>query len=207
MKKQIQRELEKIMKDRLMNRKTPFVYLLLLFRLIGLAVNLILTRVYLMRCNKLGPLVFTKGRPRVTNKGNIKIGNTVSIWSNIHPTRFSAHRGGRIEIGDNNFINGAFISATSLVRIGSNCKFGPITMIMDSDFHNVSDHNKDGDTSEIIIEDNVWIGARATILKGVTIGTGSIVAVGSVVTKNVPANSIVAGVPATVVKKIDRGEG
>ncbi|MEA3445560.1 MAG: acyltransferase [Bacteroidota bacterium] len=205
MKQQLQRELERIMKDRGVEKKSALIYLLLFFRLIGLGFNLVKTRLYLIRCNKLGTMVFTKGKPGISNKGKITIGTVVSIWSNIHKTRLTAHRGGSIEIGNNNFINGIFISASSKVKIGNNCKFGPITMIMDSDFHDIKDHSKDGQTSEIIIEDNVWIGARATILKGVRIGEGSIVAVGSVVTKSVPKNSIVAGVPAVVVKKIERG--
>lgn len=204
MKELLNREVKRLMKDRGVNKKSIFIYILLSLRLIALGFNLIKTRLYLIRCNKLGPMVFTKGRPAIDNKGSIKIGNVVSIWSNIHRTRLSAHRGGSIEIGNNNFINGIFISASSRVKIGNNCKFGPITMIMDSDFHDIKDHSKEGQTSEVIIEDNVWIGARATILKGVTIGEGSIVAVGSVVTKNVPPNSVVAGVPAVIVKNIDR---
>lgn len=55
----------------------------------------------------------------------------------------------------------------------------------------------------IVIEDNVWIGARSVILKGVTIGEGSIVACDSVVTKDVPPFTIVAGNPARVVKHIE----
>jgi maltose O-acetyltransferase len=74
-------------------------------------------------------------------------------------------------------------------------------MIIDSDFHNVKDHNKEGESREIIIEDDVWIGAKATILKGVKIGQGAVVAVGSVVTKDIPANAIAAGVPAKVIKE------
>ena len=58
-------------------------------------------------------------------------------------------------------------------------------------------------TADVIIEDNVWIGAGAIILPGVTVRIGSVVAAGSVVTKDVEASSLVAGVPATVVKQVD----
>jgi acetyltransferase-like isoleucine patch superfamily enzyme len=55
----------------------------------------------------------------------------------------------------------------------------------------------------VTIADNVWIGMNATILKGVTIGENSVVAAGAVVTKSVPANVVVAGNPAVVIKKFD----
>lgn len=65
---------------------------------------------------------------------------------------------------------------------------------------------KYADHKPVVIGDNVWIGEYAAILKGVTIGRGSIVASHSVVTKNVPEYVIVAGNPARVVKKLDAGE-
>ncbi|MBP6872851.1 MAG: acyltransferase [Bacteroidales bacterium] len=73
-------------------------------------------------------------------------------------------------------------------------------MIRDSDNHNVL---KEGyvQSKPILIGDNVWIGMRAIILKGVTIGNGSIVAAGAVVTKDVPPNTVVGGVPARVIRE------
>jgi|APSaa5957512622_1039677.scaffolds.fasta_scaffold00868_6 acetyltransferase-like isoleucine patch superfamily enzyme len=204
MKELLKRELQKMMTDRGIEKTSLIVYILFIFRIIGIAWNIFKTKIYLVRCNKIGPLVQTKGCPQIRNKGKITIGNVVSIWSNIHKTRLSAHRGGVLEIGDNNYLNGVFISASEKIVIGNNCKFGPLTMIMDSDFHDIKDHTKGGAKSGIIIEDDVWIGARVTILKGVKVGKGSVVAVGSVVTKDVPENSIVGGVPAKVVKTIDR---
>lgn len=66
---------------------------------------------------------------------------------------------------------------------------------------NVSDDEKVPENDlPVVIEDDVWIGANSTILKGVTIGEGSVVAAGSVVTKNVPAYTIVGGVPAKIIK-------
>jgi len=58
-------------------------------------------------------------------------------------------------------------------------------------------------TAPVKIGDNVWIGMNAVILKGVTIGDNSVVAAGAVVTKSVPANTIVAGNPAVTVKKFE----
>ena len=73
--------------------------------------------------------------------------------------------------------------------------------------HNFSDTNKRIDeqgvsTNPVIIEDDVWVGANAVILPGVTIGSHCVVAAGAVVTKNVPPHSLVAGVPAKVIKQI-----
>ena len=73
--------------------------------------------------------------------------------------------------------------------------------------HNFDDSDKRIDeqgvsTSQVVIGDDVWIGANAVVLPGVTIGTHSIVAAGAVVTKDVPSHSLVAGVPAKIIKKI-----
>lgn len=94
--------------------------------------------------------------------------------------------------------NNSKIYVFNKVKIGDNCIIAEDVFIRNSDNHKlIYDGYKN--TAPIIIEDNVWIGTRATILKGVTIESGSVVA-GSVVTKNVPKNSLVAGVPARVIK-------
>jgi len=200
MKELLKREYQKMIKDKGL-KEGFFASFIFVFHLIALVWTLILTRIYLRKVNSMGKIVLAKGKPAVQNKGLIKIGNVVSIWSNINRTRLTTHRGGVLLIGNHNFINGAIISATTKITIGDNCKFGPFSMIIDSDFHNVKDHNKEGESGEIIIEDDVWIGAKATILKGVTIGKGAVVAVGSVVTKDIPPNAIAAGVPAKVIKE------
>lgn len=73
--------------------------------------------------------------------------------------------------------------------------------------HNFEDSDKRIDeqgvsTTPVIIEDDIWIGANAVILPGVTIGNHSVVAAGAVVTKNIPPHSLVAGVPAKIIKQI-----
>ena len=79
---------------------------------------------------------------------------------------------------------------------------------MDSDFHSIEPEHRDEAPipAEVILEPFVWVGNRVTILKGVRIGYGSVVAAGSVVTKSIPAMSIAAGVPARVIRPIREGE-
>lgn len=95
------------------------------------------------------------------------------------------------------------------VRIGGNC------LIMDTDTHQIdylARRRGRGDKTSIIksapinIEDDVWIGANCIILKGVTIGARSIIGAGSVVTKGIPADSIAAGNPCRVIRKIEENE-
>ncbi len=83
------------------------------------------------------------------------------------------------------------------IEIGNNVIISENVMIRDSDNHAINGRKK---SSPIIIEDDVWIGARAIILKGVTIGKGSVVAAGAVVTRDVPPYSLVGGVPAKVLR-------
>ena len=72
-----------------------------------------------------------------------------------------------------------------------------------SGFHSEMWKNRHAESMPIVIEDNVWVGQKAMIMKGVTIGKGAIVAAGAIVTRDVPAYSIVAGNPAKVVKSLD----
>jgi maltose O-acetyltransferase len=100
------------------------------------------------------------------------------------------------------------MAAKSTIRIGNKVMFGPFVTLVGGS-HNAAEigrfmydvHEKrPGDDLGVIIEDDVWVGTRAVILRGVTVGRGSIVAAGSVVTKNVPPYAIVAGCPARVIK-------
>ncbi|HBY19907.1 MAG: acetyltransferase [Clostridiales bacterium GWE2_32_10] len=112
--------------------------------------------------------------------------------------------GSDIEIGDNSGI-GINARVEGPLVIGENVMMGPDVIIYTGN-HNFNDVNipmiKQGESKpqKVIIEDDVWIGARVIILPGVTIGHGAIVAAGSVVTKDVVAYSIVAGVPSKKIK-------
>ncbi len=112
---------------------------------------------------------------------------------------------GDIIIGDHTRI-GMHETIIGPVTIGNYCGFGQGTIIT-ALIHNIDDTNKrifdqDFSVKPVIIEDDVMIGANASIMPGVTIGTHSVVAAGAVVTKDVPPHSLVAGVPAKVIKNI-----
>ncbi len=98
---------------------------------------------------------------------------------------------------------GVRIGASLGITIGDNCMLAQGVYITDSDWHDIYNRISTGKSSFVNIKDNVWIGDNSTILKGVTIGKNSIVGAGSVVTKDIPENTIFAGNPARIVKKLD----
>lgn len=121
---------------------------------------------------------------------------------------FSVYYGGdiicfkdsKLEIGSGFCNSNVKIRCSKEITIGDNVAISHDVTIMDSDAH-VIDYPEYKVTKPIHIKDNVWIGTRAIILKGVTIGKGSIVSAGAVVTKDVPEKCIVAGVPAKVIRE------
>lgn len=116
---------------------------------------------------------------------------------------FTADFGRNIHLGERVFINsGCRFQDQGGVTIGDDSLIGHIAVLatLDHDVH--PDRRADMHPAPIVIGRKVWIGANATILKGVTIGDGAIVAAGAVVTEDVPADSIVVGAPARVVRSV-----
>ena len=115
---------------------------------------------------------------------------------------------GRLEIGDYGLIcPGVRISASDEIIIGEGVMIANGVYITDSDWHDIYDRTQRSKAiTPIHIGDNVWLGDRCSILKGVSIGSNSIVAASAVVTKDVPANVVVAGNPAEVVKELDASQ-
>ncbi|MFT5888479.1 MAG: acetyltransferase-like isoleucine patch superfamily enzyme [Zhongshania sp.] len=110
-----------------------------------------------------------------------------------------------IRIGNYCLISpGVRISAAKSIQIGDNCMFASNVYISDSDWHGIYNRIRPFRSEKpIIIEDNVWLGERVIVNKGVCIGENSVIGAGSIVTKNIPANSIAAGNPARVIKTIN----
>jgi acetyltransferase-like isoleucine patch superfamily enzyme len=114
-----------------------------------------------------------------------------------------------IEVGDDVSIGygAVFMATQSKILIGNKVMFGPNVTIVGGN-HNTSPigrfmydvHEKrDGDDEDVVIEDDVWVGCGAIILKGVRIGRGSVVAAGALVNRNVPPYTVMGGVPAKVI--------
>lgn len=116
---------------------------------------------------------------------------------------------GRIVIGDHVGLSSACIWANEEIRIGNHVNIGGDCLIMDTDAHPIDyvERRKWGSfdgvaSSPIHIMDDVWIGARCIILKGVTIGERSVIGAGSVVVSDIPADCIAAGNPCKVIRSI-----
>jgi acetyltransferase-like isoleucine patch superfamily enzyme len=141
---------------------------------------------------------------------NIRIGKCVTlIGERAAPVKIGVWGreldSGSITIGDYVLVSpGTRISASDEITIGDSVMMANGVYITDSDWHGIYDRTaRNGRVTPVHIGDNVWIGDRATVLKGVTIGQNSVVAANAVVTRDVPANVVVAGNPARVVKELD----
>ena len=112
--------------------------------------------------------------------------------------------GKNITVGKGVFINsGCCFQDQGGVTLGDHVLVGHQVVFATLD-HDLDPARRAGMTpSPIVVKDNVWIGAHATILAGVTIGENAVVAAGAVVTRDVPANTVVGGVPAKVIKRIE----
>ncbi|MDA8964590.1 acyltransferase [bacterium] len=136
-------------------------------------------------------------------KGVFRIyrGGNVLIRGNVRIARSSrVYVAGRLEVGQGTYINSdTMLFVRERVRIGEECAISWGCQICDDDFHCVVPNTSS--SAPIVIGDRVWIGSNVSVLKGVTIGDGAIVAAGSVVAKDVPPTTLVGGVPAKAIKK------
>jgi len=171
---------------------------------VGKAFHHLRARWALRHATAVGPLVRAYGRVYVRNSGELRVGARVRLVGRRYPTLISVFEGGRLEIGEGTFVNyGADLAATSCVTIGRDCLIGTHCVLLDNDFHDLHDRELRPAGRTVVIEDRVWLGNRVVVLPGVTIGTGSVVGAGSVVTKDVPPKSVVAGNPARVIRALD----
>jgi acetyltransferase-like isoleucine patch superfamily enzyme len=147
-----------------------------------------------------GVILVRKGfpKPTVLNLGGEIHTEGVAFFPG---TRLEVLKGGRISIGHGTYLNrNTTVIAQRSVTIGRHCQISWDVVIMDTDQHTV-----DGiDRSEpVVVEDNVWIGCRAIILKGVHIGERAVIGAGAIVTRDVPAGAVVVGPRAEMLRQPD----
>tara|TARA_Y100000590_G_scaffold92544_1_gene104629 strand:- start:15422 stop:16069 length:648 start_codon:yes stop_codon:yes gene_type:complete len=105
------------------------------------------------------------------------------------------------------FTPGVRIAAATEIKIGKGCMFANGSYVSDADWHGIYKRAEPvGATKKVELKDNVWIGDRAVVGKGVTIGENSIVGAGAIVVKDVPDNVVVGGNPARIIKDLDPNE-
>ena len=114
-------------------------------------------------------------------------------------------KSGKVQIGRHCLIcPGTRIMSATEITIGDDCMIAQNACITDADWHDIYDRSQQiGNTEAIKIGNNVWVGDSAIISKGVHIGDNAIVGAGAIVVKDIPANAIAAGNPASVVKYLD----
>lgn len=165
---------------------------------------------------KLGKNVRIKNRVYFQGKGLVQIGDNFTYVSGdcLNPIQrnlrgsFFIEKGGKIIIGENVGISSSCIWVQNELRIGNNVNIGADCLIIDNDSHSIDYMERRRKSREAIlnapieISDDVWIGAKCIILKGVKIGARSVIGAGSVVTKDIPEDVIAAGNPCKIVKRI-----
>ncbi len=157
------------------------------------------------------------GVPRIIlddPKSKLVIGNNVRFNNYFNTSwyagcRIRVGKNGTLTIGDNSGFNGVLIHCTDSISIGKYVNVGGGTRIYDTNYHDLdwkgrrdSKLGKGTKKAPVIIEDDVFIGTNCIIGKGVTIGARSIIAAGSVVVKDIPADSIAGGNPCKVIKSL-----
>lgn len=125
-----------------------------------------------------------------------------------HPCILSTRRAGAaLRIGDDYGMTGGAIVCEEAITIGNRVTVGANSIIADTDFHPLDPEERfraplNGATAPIVIEDDVFIGMRALVLKGVRLGRGCVIGAGSVVTSDIPPYAIAAGNPARVLRRL-----
>lgn len=135
--------------------------------------------------------LFMHGLPLIRSQGKTQIGDNFRISSYQFKPELFCSKGANLKIGNNVFINrGTSISASKNISIGDHCLIGDMVTISDSNWHEVAP-DRSIKMMDIVIGKNVWIGKNAIILPGVQIGDHAVISAGCIITKDVPAKSVI----------------
>ena len=145
-----------------------------------------------------------KGRNSVISIGaecRFSCGSASNRIGLYHTSMLTTEVDAILEIGRGCGFSGVSIWCFKRIVIGNNVRVGANVTIMDGDAH--QDDPRAGKNKDILIEDNVWIGANTMVMKGVTIGRNTLIGAGSIVTKDIPSNVIAAGNPCKVIRELN----
>jgi acetyltransferase-like isoleucine patch superfamily enzyme len=160
-------------------------------------------RVYLRRAES-GARVRVVGKPHVVNRGTLIFGADCILRSIVAPIHLYVAPGATMILGRGVRLNsGDTFSALSRVEIGNRVEIGPHVTIHDNAFHDLYDRNMVPESRPVIIEDDVWLASRCTVLPGVRVGRGAVVAAHALVSRDVEPFTVVSGVPAQVVARLN----
>jgi len=145
-------------------------------------------------------------RPVLLTAGSITCGRLFLRCKTI-PVELGAAKNASLVLGERVFINtGATIVANRSIVLGDDCLIGDLAAIFDSDYHPL-EPSRPPQFAPVRLGANVWVGRSATILPGVSIGDHSVIAAGSIVTGDVPARTLMAGVPARPIRTLNIPDG
>ena len=206
-----------VMRFRLPNVRPFWAVVYALARVCRISMNIGLKILYRepmfrYRCERVGQGLMLDGPiPYFAGNGRIRVGDNVRVGGrNTWVVGFKVSRDAALTIGDRVSVNfQTTISVATTVTIGDDTMIAGNVQIYDNISHPLSPSRRRryesfnlDEAAPIIIGNNVWIGNGASIMRGVTIGDNSVVAAGSIVTRSVPPNVLVAGIPAQVIKSI-----
>jgi len=152
---------------------------------------------FISRCEKVGKRLQLEQLPYITGVGSIQLGDDVRISGKIG-IHFSdrLERVPKLTVGDNVFIgHGSSLHLAAGITIGNDCMLAGGTSIGES--------IREEEAKPVTIGNNVWLGSRCQVLKGVSIGDNAVIAARSLVTKDIPPNTVAAGSPAKVIRQIE----
>ena len=155
--------------------------------------------------------------PNVKLAKGVRIKGSLEVYGSVRVAigpgsrlgkRVLIYGSGEVTIGSNVLLNGPWIGCERSITIGDDCLISDC-IFADSDYHNLEPHLRHCPpgpkvSAPIVLDRNVWIGARATVMKGVHIGEDSVVGLGSIVRKSVPPRVVVIGNPQQIVKHFDQ---
>lgn len=156
----------------------------------------------------IGDYVSISGTLIIEASGEVTIGEHCGFGCFRHQiNRIDSRRpSARVAIGPFSFFNGAHVGAWTTIEFGPRCIVSD-ALIEDDDYHSIEINRWDPamkvKSAPISVGENVWIGSRSAVLKGVTIGSNSVIGLGTIVRKSVPENCVVIGNPQQIVKELN----